>query len=90
MLFRSIVWTVLIREIPGIGQFKVIQERTNLIRVFFVKDPDFSEATIPQIQQGIKAAMGDEMVVEVEIVEDIPRDSSGKIRCAVSKVAVQL
>lgn len=89
-IFSPIIWTVLMREIPGIGQFKVIQERTNLIRVFFVKDPDFSEATIPQIQQGIKAAMGDEMVVEVEIVEDIPRDSSGKIRCAVSRIPTPL
>ena len=76
------------RGIPGIGQFKVIQEKVDLLKVLIVKDSKFSEATIPQIQRDIKAAMGEAMVVDVDIVEDIPRDSSGKIRCAVSKVTI--
>jgi len=89
-IFSPIIWTVLMREIPGIGQFKVIQEKIDLLKVLVIKGPDFSEATIPQIQRDIKAAMGEEMVVDVDIVEEIPRDKSGKVRCAVSKVAVQL
>jgi phenylacetate-CoA ligase len=88
-IFSPIIWTVLMREIPGIGQFKVIQERIDRLNVLVVKDSDFSGATIPQIQREIKAAMGEEMVVDVDIVEEIPRDPSGKVRCAVSKVEIQ-
>lgn len=88
-IFSPIIWTVLMREIPGIGQFKVIQERIDRLNVLVVKGSDFSGATIPQIQREIKAAMGEEMVVDVDIVEEIPRDPSGKVRCAVSKVEIQ-
>ncbi|WP_440946590.1 phenylacetate--CoA ligase family protein [Methanosarcina sp. T3] len=89
-IFSPIIWTVLMRGIPGIGQFKVIQERIDLLKVLVVKGLDFSEATIPQIQRDIKAAMGEEMEVDVDIVEEIPRSPSGKVRCAVSKVPVPL
>ena len=34
----------------------------------------------------VQEVMGEGMHVNVEVVEEIPRDKSGKVRCAVSKL----
>jgi phenylacetate-CoA ligase len=87
-IFSPIIWTLIMRQIPGIGQFKAIQERRDLIRILVVKDQAFTEATAWQIVHDVQEVMGEEMHVDVDVVEDIPRDKSGKVRCAVSKVAI--
>jgi len=83
-----IIWTLIMRQIPGVGQFKVIQERKDLVRILVVKDQAFTQATAGQIVHDVQEVMGKAMHVDVEVVEEIPRDKSGKVRCAVSKVAV--
>ncbi|HOW15067.1 hypothetical protein [Methanosarcina sp.] len=87
-IFSPIIWTLIIRKIPGIGQLKAIQEKIDLIRVLVVKSPEFSQSTILQIEHDIKEVMGQEINVEVEIVDEIPKDKSGKVRAAVSKVSI--
>ena len=74
------------RQIPGVGHFKAIQERKDLIRILVVRDQAFTEATTGQIVHDVQEVMGEGMRVDVEVVEEIPRDKSGKVRCAVSKV----
>ena len=43
-----------------------------------------------RIVKGFKKRMGEQVKVAVEMVENIPRDSSGKYRYVVSKVAGSL
>jgi phenylacetate-CoA ligase len=87
-LFSPIIWTLLMRQIPGVGQFKAIQEKKDLIKIQVVRDQAFTGATARRIVHDVQEVMGEEMRVDVEVVEEIPRDKSGKVRCAVSKVAV--
>ena len=76
------------RQIPGVGQFKAIQERKDLVRILVVRDEAFTEATTSQIVHDIQEVMGEGVQVDVEVVEEIPKDPSGKVRCAVSKVDI--
>lgn len=85
-VFSPIIWTLIMRQISGIDQFKAIQERKDFIRILVVGDNEFTEATVEQIKHDVKGVMGGGIDVDVEIVDDIPRDKSGKVRCAVSKV----
>lgn len=87
-IFSPIIWTLIMRKIPGVGQFKAIQERRDFIRVQIVKGEEFTDATANHVIHDVKEVMGEDMLVDIEIVEEIPRESSGKIRCAVSKVRV--
>lgn len=82
-----IIWTLIMRQILGVGQFKAIQERKDLVRILVVKDQAFTQATAGQIVHDVQEVMGEGIHVDVEVVEEIPRDKSGKVRCAVSKVA---
>ena len=85
-VFSPIIWTLIMRQIPGVGKFKAIQEMRDLIRILVVGDQMFTLATLEQIKHDVKDVMGEGMHVDVEIVEEIPREKSGKVRSAVSKV----
>ncbi len=85
-VFPAMIWEPIMRRILGVGQFRAIQEKQDLIRLLLVKSTEFSQNTISQIEHDIKEVMGHEICVEVEIVDEIPRDKSGKVRCAVSNV----
>lgn len=86
-IFSPIIWTIIMRPIPGIAQFRVIQETKNRFVVQIVKDYDFSANTVPQVEEGIKRVLGD-VQVETEVVEEIPKDKAGKLRSVISKVKV--
>lgn len=87
-IFSPIIWTLIIRKIPGVGQLKAIQEKKDLIRILLVKSHEFSENTIDQVECDVKEVMGQEINVKVEIVDEIPKDKSGKVRAAVSNVNI--
>jgi len=89
-IFSPIIWTLIMRQIQGVGQFKAIQERKDLIRILVVRDQAFTEATAGQIVHDVKKVMGEDVHVDVEVVEEIPKDKSGKVRCAVSKIEMVL
>ncbi|MEA3357200.1 MAG: phenylacetate--CoA ligase family protein [Patescibacteria group bacterium] len=88
-IFSPIIWTAIMRRIPGVGQFKAIQEKKDLIRIIVVTDDEFSQRMIGQIEHDIKEVMGEEMNVETEIVDEIQKDKSGKVRAVVSKVRIE-
>lgn len=76
-----------IRDIPGIDSFKVTQETKELIIVQIVPGPGCSNDVEVTITRGIKARLGQAVVVSVERVSEIQREKSGKFRYVSSKVA---
>jgi len=88
-VFSPIIWTLIMRQIPGVNKFKAIQERNNYITIKIVKGQVFSSNTIGKIIKSVQGIMGGDIHVDVEIVEEIPRDSSRKLRCAESKVKIK-
>ena len=80
------VVVLLFRDIPGIGAFKVIQEEADRVRILLVPVgalPGNAEATIAD---GFRARLGAAMRVEIQKVDSIPREASGKYRTVVSRV----
>jgi len=86
-VFSPIIWTILMRAIPGIAQYRIVQESRSEFTVQLVKDEDFSSKTISQIKNAIRKALGD-VQVKIELMEELPRDKAGKLRSVVSKVKV--
>jgi len=85
-VFSPMIWYNLMRRIPGIEQYKIIQEKRDLIRVLLVKDTKFSEETLVKTEHDIKEDMGENVNVQIELVDEISRDASGKLRFIISKV----
>lgn len=77
-----------LRDIPGIKGFKIVQESLTHTRVLLVPGESFDTACVDIICKTFKARLGRDVKVEVEKVTDIPPERSGKYRYVVSNVSV--
>lgn len=76
----------ILRDLPGVQSFKVIQETRALTRVLLVTDALFSNDSLALIQSGFKRRLGEEVSVVVDLVDQIAPEKSGKYRYIVSHV----
>ncbi len=73
--------------IPGITEYRTIQKEKDRFVVQVVKGKGFSQETISQIERQIKVGcVGENVRCEVEVVKELPRERTGKLRTIVSKV----
>jgi phenylacetate-CoA ligase len=79
----------ILRELPGLREFQLVQERADLVRVALVPDQGFASETPDRAAASLRRLLGGAVAVEVEIVPEIPRAASGKHRYVISKVADQ-
>jgi phenylacetate-CoA ligase len=75
-----------VRDVPGVRQFKVIQEDLSKTRVLLATDRQFQETSIETIRKGMAERLGAAVNVEIERVAAIPPERSGKYRYVVSHV----
>ena len=76
----------ILRDLPGVQAFKVIQENLQLTRVLLVTDAQFSNASCALIENGFRQRLGQTVAVVIDLVDSIPAEKSGKFRYIVSHV----
>lgn len=76
-----------VRDVPGVEQFKIVQEDLTHTRVMLVVGPQFDERAVDGIRSGIARRLGEGVEVTVERVDALPAEASGKYRYIVSHVA---
>ncbi len=74
-------------HIRGAAQVQLIQETTTYLRVRLVKDDTFDDASHRQLAQLVLDTFGPTMRFDVEFLDVIPQEPSGKYRFCISKVA---
>jgi phenylacetate-CoA ligase len=77
----------ILRDLPGLRQFKIIQESLRRTRILLATEPGFDPACLPLIEQKTRARLGSDVSVEIERVSEIAPERSGKYRYVVSHVA---
>jgi phenylacetate-CoA ligase len=75
-----------VRDLPHIAKFKIVQESLDHTRVMLVAEPQFDRGKAAQIQTAMAQRLGQGVRIDVEFVDDIPAEASGKYRYVVSKV----
>ena len=76
-----------LRDLPQIRAFKIIQESVHQTRVLLVALPLLDAATRALIEQRFKARLGAGVDIVIDEVLEIAAEASGKFRYVVSKVA---
>jgi phenylacetate-CoA ligase len=76
----------IVRDLPGVRQFKIVQENLDLTRILLVTDAAFEHSRLPEIERAAQARLGETVTVEIDLVDEIPPEQSGKYRYVVSKV----
>lgn len=74
----------ILRDLPGVRFFKVVQESRALTRVMLVTDELFASDSVPKIVSGFKQRLGADVQVVVDLVDNIPAEKSGKFRYIIS------
>ena len=77
----------ILRDQPGVKEFKVIQESVELTRVLIVTEPPFEPKIKDNIIAGFKQRLGGAVEIDVQLMDSIPGEKSGKFRYIISNVA---
>jgi phenylacetate-CoA ligase len=78
----------ILRDLPEVRGFKIVQESLGLTRVLVVPETELDTTLAEKIKQGFKARLGQDVEIRVEKVAQIPAEASGKFRYVISKVAL--
>lgn len=76
-----------VRDLPGIERFKIVQESLQRTRVLLVPGAGYVPQTAERIRVGLRQRLGANVTVDVETVSDIPAERSGKYRYVASLVS---
>jgi phenylacetate-CoA ligase len=79
------IWIIILMHYD-IENYKVIQEKKNEIRLLIVPGRNFTKESINNIRKEIIEVLKEEITLQIELVEEIPREKSGKVKPIVSKV----
>ncbi|MCZ2341439.1 MAG: hypothetical protein LC104_06530 [Bacteroidales bacterium] len=74
-------------HIPGTAQVQIVQEERTHLRVRMVVDATFNAASRRKLGELVQELFGPTMRYELDIVDNIPQEPSGKYRFCISKVA---
>ncbi len=79
--------TRLIKYIPGIAEFRIIQEEKDGFVVQVVRGKDFNEDSVTEIKHHVlSCCQGENVRCDVELVSELAREKTGKLRTMISKV----
>ncbi|WP_287366791.1 phenylacetate--CoA ligase family protein [Thauera sp.] len=80
----------ILRDIPAVRAFKIVQETRSHTRALVVPESGASTEGMDRIViEGFRRRLGAGVEVSVEFVDSIPAEKSGKFRYVVSRVAVR-
>jgi len=74
-------------EIRGAAQVQIVQENLTLLRLRMVAGEGFGSDSHREIESLVRSTFGPRMKYELEMVEAIPQEPSGKYRFCISPVA---
>jgi phenylacetate-CoA ligase len=76
-----------LENVKGILEYRIIQKKLDTILIQITKGPEFSENTISQTKDEIRnGCLNEDITIDVEIVDKISRDKSGKTRAVISEL----
>lgn len=75
-----------VRDLPGIRQFKIVQHSLTATEVLIVPETGFGAAQRDSIAAGFRQRLGAAVNIEIREVTEIPPEKSGKFRYVVSHV----
>ena len=73
--------------IPGAAQVQVVQESVTRLTVRLVPDDDFSDTSRRKVEELVRETFGPTVRHQLELVDALPQEASGKYRFCVSRPA---
>jgi phenylacetate-CoA ligase len=88
-IMHALALIYVLRAIPGVAQFKLIQHAVDQLEVQVVPDARWSDNARDAVIQGLRARLGPALAVNLKLQDAIAPEASGKHRYVVSHVSLQ-
>lgn len=85
-IMHALAAIYVLRAVPGVAQFKLVQHAVDRVEVQLVPDAHWNDAAREAVVRGLRARLGDALAVELNLRESIAPEASGKHRYVVSHV----
>jgi len=87
-IMHALAGIYVLRAVAGVAEFKLVQHSLRELEVLVVANAQWRADAAGEIGRGLRRRMGDEVRVNVRVVEAIAPEASGKHRYVVSHVAL--
>jgi len=88
-LISSSILTHPFKPLHNVAESQIIQEDRENIRIKIVKLNSYNEKDTKYLLNEFRKRVGDNMKIEIEFVESIPRTKAGKFKWVISKVPLE-
>ena len=85
-IMHALAVIYVLRAVMGVGEFKIVQHTLHEFEVLVVPNASWQESGRVEIETGLHKRLGDDVHIELRLVESIPAEASGKHRYVVSRV----
>lgn len=87
-IMHALAGIYVLRAVEGVAEFKLIQHGLRDLEVLVVRNMNWREESLPKIEAGLKERMGEDVNIQIQLVDDIAPEASGKHRYVVSHVSL--
>jgi len=88
-IMHALAVIYVLRTIPGVAQFKLIQHAVDQMEVLVVPDARWSDTAREAVLNGLRARLGPTLQIDLKLLDAIAPEASGKHRYVVSHVPLQ-
>jgi len=85
-IMHALAGIYVLRAVEGVGEFKIVQHDTRSLEILVVPNARWQTEMTKAIVAGLEKRLGNEVRIEVRLVDGIPPEASGKHRYVVSHV----
>jgi phenylacetate-CoA ligase len=87
-IMHALAVIYVLRAVVGVEEFKVVQHTLHEFEVLVVANASWQEPGRVEIETGLHKRLGDDIHIDLRLVDSIPAEASGKHRYVVSRVAL--
>ncbi len=85
-IMHALAVIYVLRAVAGVGEFKIVQHTLHEFEVLVVPNDSWQEPGRAEIETGLHKRLGEDIHIDLRLVESIPAEASGKHRYVVSRV----
>jgi len=87
-IMHALAVIYVLRAVVGVGEFKIVQHTLREFEVLVVPNAAWQESGRAEIESGLQKRLGGDIRIDLQLVESIPAEASGKHRYVVSRVSL--
>lgn len=85
-IMHGLALIYILRDHEEVKEFKIVQENLSLTKILLVPADNYTDEIQIKIVDGFKSRLGKDVDIDIELVEQIEAEKSGKFRYVISKV----